>query len=680
MDHWISSGESSESEGELNTIGSIPLRWYDGYEHIGYTRAGQRIPRRFPANALQQLLLSGSEPEQWRTLYDERNDREIQLTDEDVQLLWQYKQRLLPRLAGSEEVIAWAPHQPFPLHQCEEPKRRFLPSKHEGARIRKIIRGLEEGRIVPLLQRAEQQAEERTRLRYPERDLWFDDAAEESKTDSVSRVAQARARSYIAAPKMPPPGHIESYNPPDESLPSQEEQEAWKRAAPEDRIIPYLPRKFSSLRSVPAYRPYLMERFQRCLDLYLCPRVLRHRTQVNDPERVLLPLPDPSDLAPFPTRLSMTYADEGQRQVSALRSVAVHPVHGNWLATGSDHGILRVFDVISGALACRLDLGSVPVTSGSTTDQTRNPMVSLFWLSGTSRSSTDLVVLAAAGTCIYLVRVEPLITSQSGLAREDGHGDQNASAVPQRAPATVALPPDVHWHEITERDGHGLPQGTLVIEHGKRIRHVAVHARCDYLAVVASDSDGSAVYIHQLSRRHTQVPFRKHLSNVQCTAFHPSRPFFFVATMQHIRVYSLTTRGLVQKLTPGVRWISTLDVHPGGDNVLCGSYDKRLCWFDLDYGERPYRVIRNHSMAVRKACFHPRLPLFASASDDGTVHIFHATVYDDLGKDPLLVPLRILRGHQVIERLGVFDIAFHPRLPWLFSVGADGACHLWTEA
>ncbi|KAF6003811.1 Ribosome bioproteinsis protein 1 [Cyanidiococcus yangmingshanensis] len=154
MDHWISSGESSESEGELNTIGSVPLRWYDGYEHIGYTRAGQRIPRRFPANALQQLLLSGSEPEQWRTLYDERNDREIQLTDEDVQLLWQYKQRLLPRLAGSEEVIAWAPHQPFPLHQCEEPKRRFLPSKHEGARIRKIIRGLEEGRIVPLLQRS----------------------------------------------------------------------------------------------------------------------------------------------------------------------------------------------------------------------------------------------------------------------------------------------------------------------------------------------------------------------------------------------------------------------------------------------------------------------------------------------------------------------------------------------
>jgi ribosome biogenesis protein ERB1 len=683
MADWISSGESSESEAEINTIGNVPLRWYDGYEHIGYTRDGEPLRRRYPANALQQLIAAGDDPENWRKLYDEKNDREIELTDEDVKLLVQYKQRLLSSLSGDEEIIAWAPRQVLPLHQSEEPKRRFLPSKHEAARIRKIIRGLEEGRIVPLSQRYQQRAQQHARWRYPQVDVWTedDDSASDTLERKQSRAARARARSYVAAPKLAPPGHIESYNPPDEALPTPEERDAWERAAPEDRLLPYLPQRFSSLRAVPAYKAYVEERYKRCLDLYLCPRVLRRRMQTHDPTSLLPELPDPSELAPFPARLSMTYSDGSQQSAAALRCVAVHPQLGHWLATGSDDGLVRVFDVITGALVCRLDMcarhsGSAPDLAKTA----RDPVVSLVWLHALEPSVQEMLLLVAVGRCIYILRVYPLIMGQRATgARGDDPVQTPESAVPQRAPSTLPLPADVQWRELNDEDCGALPRGTLLIEHGKRIRHVAVHARSDYIAVVGSDSNGSTVYVHQLSRRHSQTPFRKHIADVQCTAFHPSRPFFFVATMQHIRVYSLATRSIVQKLTPRVRWLSTLDIQPGGDNVLCGSYEKRLCWFDLDYGEKPYRVIRNHSMAVRKVCFHPRLPLFASAGDDGTVHVFHATVYDDLGKDPLLVPLRILHGHQVSQRLGVFDIAFHPRLPWLFSVGADGACHLWTE-
>ena len=29
-----------------------------------------------------------------------------------------------------------------------------------------------------------------------------------------------------------------------------------------------------------------------------------------------------------------------------------------------------------------------------------------------------------------------------------------------------------------------------------------------------------------------------------------------------------------------------------GDNVIVGSYDCRLCWFDLDLSTRPYRTLR----------------------------------------------------------------------------------------
>ena len=51
--------------------------------------------------------------------------------------------------------------------------------------------------------------------------------------------------------------------------------------------------------------------------------------------------------------------------------------------------------------------------------------------------------------------------------------------------------------------------------------------------------------------------------------------------------------------------------------------------------------------AVRAAQFHRHYPLMASASDDGSIHVFHATVYSDLLRNPLVVPLKILRGHEV---------------------------------
>lgn len=51
-------------------------------------------------------------------------------------------------------------------------------------------------------------------------------------------------------------------------------------------------------------------------------------------------------------------------------------------------------------------------------------------------------------------------------------------------------------------------------------------------------------------------------------------------------------QALIKTLRPGAKWISSIDVHPGGDNVIIGSYDKRVCWFDMDLGERPYKSLR----------------------------------------------------------------------------------------
>lgn len=87
---------------------------------------------------------------------------------------------------------------------------------------------------------------------------------------------------------------------------------------------------------------------------------------------------------------------------------------------------------------------------------------------------------------------------------------------------------------------------------------------------------------------------------------------------------------------------------------------------------------RYHTKALRSVIYHPTYPLFASASDDGLIHIFHGTVYQDLLQNPLVVPLKVLRGHSVKEGLGVLDVKWHPTKPWLVSAGADGEVRLWS--
>ena len=55
--------------------------------------------------------------------------------------------------------------------------------------------------------------------------------------------------------------------------------------------------------------------------------------------------------------------------------------------------------------------------------------------------------------------------------------------------------------------------------------------------------------------------------------------------------------------------------------------DKRLAWYDLDLSTKPYRSLRYHERALRGVAYHARHPLFASASDDGALHVFHGMVY-----------------------------------------------------
>lgn len=154
------------------------------------------------------------------------------------------------------------------------------------------------------------------------------------------------------------------------------------------------------------------------------------------------------------------------------------------------------------------------------------------------------------------------------------------------------------------------------------VTQVTWHGRGDYMAVVLAAQGHTQVLIHQLSRRRSQSPFRRSHGQVQCVAFHPARPFLLVAAQRSVRVYHLLRQELTKKLVPNCKWVSSMAVHPAGegrgrcpageappgkassphpptlralppgDNLICGSYDSKLVWFDLDLSTKPYRVLR----------------------------------------------------------------------------------------
>ena len=92
----------------------------------------------------------------------------------------------------------------------------------------------------------------------------------------------ATGLTYIPAPKLKLPGHEESYNPPKEYLPTEEERNAaMLEAEAEGERPPFQPTAYDALRKVPAYENFIRERFERCLDLYLCPRARIKRLNVE---------------------------------------------------------------------------------------------------------------------------------------------------------------------------------------------------------------------------------------------------------------------------------------------------------------------------------------------------------------------------------------------------------------
>ena len=659
--------DSSDEEDIRNTIGNVPIQWYDDYDHLGYSLEGTKLRKPKAGDQLDKFLNKMDDPNFGVTVRDPMTGQDVVLSEKDIDTIRRLRGAKVPNgdysfLADDDPLrdaeFSWFSSQVMqtPVRGIPEAKRSFLPSVDEKRAVGKMVHAIKMGWMKAKSEKKADEEDPEKRSFYM---MW--------KTDNDLEEEVKRIKDTIPAPKMKLPGHEESYNPPPEYVMTDKERERWESLEDEPwkRKTNFVPQKYDSLRRVPGYSKFVNERFERCLDLYLAPRARKMRLTIQ-PEDLVPQLPKPQDLQPFPQTCALTYKGHN----NMIRTISPES-SGQFVATGSDDGSVKIWEVQSGYCHKTFEFGKNVVIS------------SVAWC---PNGALSLIAVAVENRLILLnanVGDKLIIEQTSDLILGEGSDSKNSEYMPpERVKSAVEWEtPDVARPSanMNQPNPISIPLETVaVLKFFKPVKQVTWHAKGDYFATVCTDAANRAVLIHQLSKRRSQIPFNKSKGLVQSILFHPIRPFLFVATQRHVRIYNLTKQELSKKLITGAKWISSLAVHPQGDNVLIGTFDKRVQWFDLDLSTSPYQVLRYHSCAVRSVAYHSRYPLFASCSDDPSIVVSHGMVHNDLLQNPTIVPVKYLKGHTKYDDFGVMSVVWHPSQPWLFSAGSDGYLKLWT--
>lgn len=645
--------DSSDEEDLRNTIGNIPVSWYDDEKHIGYDFEGRQISKPAKRTEIEEFLAKADDPNYWRTIQDKQTGKDVVLSDDILNAVSNIQSGRYPK-------VGYNPYQPFldlfshevmkhPIVNEPDHKRSFVPSKSEAKKISKLVYAIKMGWLKP--KKPEKPEDEAY-------DLWATEEGPKSKSDL------ARSKMRIPAPKMDLPGHHESYNPPPEYLFDEKEEKKWQEQEEDERKLDFLPQKHSCLRHVPQYSNFVKERFQRCMDLYLASRKRKMRLNVKA-EDLLPKLPEPKDLRPFPTMLSLTYFGHTNR----VTSLSVE-VKGQYFASVGQDRILCIWELATGRCCRKIPLPQNIVNNDEKDDSDENSSKTGSFNVAWCPNPKLALVAVSIGSMLYLVNVgvgDKLIVAET---------DSMLTGLCMNLKKTVTTGNEqvAEWEKV--EDNASLNGLRVQIQHLKSISQITWHPMGDYFSTVSPEAGSKAILLHQMSKQKTQVMFSKLKGTPQKVLFHPLRPTFFVVTERYIRVYNLVKQQLTKKLTSNCKQISSIAVHPKGDNMIVGSFDCRLDWFDLDLSGKPYKTFsKHHKSAVRAVAFHKTYPLFASCSTDGTIVVCHGMVYSDLMQNPLIVPLKVLRNDKTVD---LTDCAFHPLQPWLLACGSDGRIRLYT--
>ena len=475
-DEGADSIDESDSEDEMpiNTVGNVPLEWYDDMDHVGYDLDGQKIMRGTRKDELDALIQRFDNPNASRTVHDYLHGVDVVLSEEDMGLIKRLQKRRYPHTNMNpypEAVQHDYADKLHPLSNAPPRKSGFVPSRWEAKQVMRLVMAMRSEQYQKSVEnRRKQDAKNRPGYSYL---IWDEKSGE-----------QIKHHRRLPPPKVPLPGNAESFNPPAEYLFTEDERAAWEQMDPSDRPSNFIPHKYDALRHVPLYDDLIKERFDRCLDLYLCPRSNKQKLDI-DPDSLLPKLPKPSELRPFPERLSFSFNGHCGR----VYSVSVSP-SGEWLLTASADGSVRLWEISTGRCERTWDLGG----------EVR--CVAFCPLSNIDLAAAivgkDLAIFLPNTTCGPPADAARTLLTADVLAATTGAWE---------APSAAQRDTGVLWQ----------------IAHVKAASSVVWHCGGDYMASLCPEGATRAVLLHQVSKRTTGSPFSKSKGRVEAVAFHPSK-------------------------------------------------------------------------------------------------------------------------------------------------------------
>lgn len=88
--------DTSDEEDIRNTVGNIPMHWYDEYKHIGYDWDAKKIIKAPHRDQLDDFLKRMEDPNFWRTVKDAQTGQDIIISDADIELLKRINSQRIP--------------------------------------------------------------------------------------------------------------------------------------------------------------------------------------------------------------------------------------------------------------------------------------------------------------------------------------------------------------------------------------------------------------------------------------------------------------------------------------------------------------------------------------------------------------------------------------------------------
>jgi len=216
------------------------------------------------------------------------------------------------------------------------------------------------------------------------------------------------------------------------------------------------------------------------------------------------------------------------------------------MASGASDGYVRLWEVETGRLLRSWNLSRL-VTGGNDDDgsetESVKPVVSLNW----NPNKSHHCLLAVVEKCAVIIATgteavhDAELTDALLVAARKGGSVTNAKAAKA-----------VTWTPVKEFDkpltAHGKVSGPVcILKTNSEMANARWHAKGDYFVTVSPKAGAAAVLIHQLSKGNSQQPFSKAKGEAQVACFHPNKPFLFVATPQHVRVYHLVQQSMAKR-------------------------------------------------------------------------------------------------------------------------------------